>query len=154
MKPHSRRAFIKQSATLSALAASGLLNPVLARSAWLAENFTPNRLEQTLKHLFTDAAIIETDKIAIKIPQIAENGAVVPITVSSSLDAIKHIFILVEKNPVPLAVQFELLPDLEPFVSARIKMAETSDVIVIVQSNGVLYSAKERVKVTIGGCGG
>lgn len=154
MKLHNRRTFIKKSATLGALAASGLLNSAPANSAWLAENFTPSKLDQTLKHLFKDAALSETDKITIKIPQIAENGAVVPITISSSLDAVQRIFILVEKNPVPLAAQFDLSPELLPFVSARIKMAETSDVIVIAQSNGAFYRAKERVKVTIGGCGG
>ena len=154
MKSRSRRTFITKTAALGALATSGLLKPVPAGSAWLAENFTPNKLDQTLRHLFKDATLSETDKIAIKIPQIAENGAVVPITISSSLDAVSRIFLLVEKNPVPLAAQFDLSPELLPFVSARIKMAETSDVIVIVQSNDAFYRAKERVKVTIGGCGG
>lgn len=154
MKSHRRRIFIKKTATLGALAATGLLDSAPASSAWLAENFKQTQFEQTLQHLFQDATLIETDKITLKIPQIAENGAVVPITISSSLDPVSRIFILVEKNPVPLAAQFDLSPELLPLVSARIKMAETSEVIVIAQSNGAYYRAKQQVKVTIGGCGG
>ncbi|MCL7422901.1 MAG: thiosulfate oxidation carrier protein SoxY [Methylobacter sp.] len=153
----NRREFLKNSISFGACsvaAASGLLSAESANAEWVAENFAPSILEETLKNLFQDQKLIETDKINIKIPKIAENGAVVPITVTSSLDGIENISILVEKNPVPLAARFDLSPELEPFVSARLKMAETSDVIVIAQTGNNLYSARETVKVTIGGCGG
>jgi sulfur-oxidizing protein SoxY len=155
--PVNRREFLKKSASLSAYAialGSCLLKPDRAGAEWIAEQFAPHKLEETLKTLFKDARITESDQIDIQIPQIAENGAVVPITVSSHLDGTESISILVEKNPVPLAARFDLSPELEPFVSARLKMAETSDVIVIVQAGDKLYSARETVKVTIGGCGG
>lgn len=153
----NRRKFLKKSISFGACsvaAASGLLSAESANAEWVAENFAPSILEETLKNLFKDQKLIETDKINIKIPKIAENGAVVPITVTSSLDGIENISILVEKNPVPLAARFDLSPELEPFVSARLKMAETSDVIIIAQTSNNLYSARETVKVTIGGCGG
>lgn len=155
--PVNRREFLKKSVSLGACSvavASGLLKPGTAGAEWIAEQFAPRKLEETLKTLFKDARLTESDQIDIQIPQIAENGAVVPITVSSRLDGIESISILVEKNPVPLTARFDLSPELEPFVSARLKMAETSDVIVIAQAGDKLYSARETVKVTIGGCGG
>ncbi|MGJ0428396.1 thiosulfate oxidation carrier protein SoxY [Methylobacter sp.] len=155
--PVNRREFLKKSVSLGAYSmalASGLVKSGPASAEWIAEQFAQGKLEETLKTLFKDAKITESDKIEIQIPQIAENGAVVPITVTSHLDGVDTISILVEKNPVPLAARFDLSPELEPFVSARLKMAETSDVIVIAQAGDKLYSARETVKVTIGGCGG
>lgn len=150
--PCNRRAFIKKSIVLtacSAAAANALLMPQTVYAEPKADS-----LKQTLDDLFKGAAITETDKIGIQIPKIAENGAVVPITVTSSLSDVRNVFILVEKNPLPLSARFALSPELEPFVSARLKMAETSDVMVVVETNERLFSAREKVKVTIGGCGG
>ncbi len=148
--PCNRRKFIKHAVVLTAMAStsSSLLGgrPVAAAPASL--------LNQTLKDLFKDSKITESDKIDIQIPLIAENGAVVPVTIATSLNNVLSIFVLVDKNPVPLSAKFTLSQDLDPFVSARLKMAETSDVIVIVETREGLYSAKEMVKVTIGGCGG
>ncbi|WP_231383605.1 thiosulfate oxidation carrier protein SoxY [Methylobacter luteus] len=155
--PVNRREFLKKSVSFGACSmalASGLLKSDPAHAEWLAEQFARHKLEETLKTLFKDAKITESDKIDIQIPQIAENGAVVPITVTSRLDGVENISILVEKNPVPLAARFDLSPELELSVSTRLKMAETSDVIVIVQAGNNLYSARQTVKVTIGGCGG
>ena len=155
--PVNRREFLKKSVSLSAYSvalASGFLKSGPASAEWSAEQFAQGKLEETLKTLFKDAKITESDKIEIQIPQIAENGAMVPITVTSHLDGVDTLSILVEKNPVPLAARFDLSPDLEPSVSTRLKMAETSDVIVIAQAGNNLYSARQTVKVTIGGCGG
>ncbi len=130
----NRRAFIKKSVAFSAysiITAGGLLNPPEANAEWRAET-TSNILQQALKRLFKDQRIIETDKIDIQIPKTAENGAAVPITVTSSLNNVESIAILVEKNPIPLAAKFELSPELEPFVSTRLKIAESSAVAVIV----------------------
>lgn len=157
MKPGNRRQFIKKSISLTAYTAAmatGLLNPQLSYANWLAEDFATNTLDETIKRLFADQAISETKKIKIKLPRIAENGAVVPIKVTSTLDNVDTISILVEKNPVPLAAIFNLSPAVDAFVSARIKMAETCDVIAIARAEGQLYSCRKKVKVTIGGCGG
>ncbi len=77
-----------------------------------------------------------------------------PVSVSTTLDNVKSISLLVEKNPVPLAIRFELSPVLEASVSTRLKMAETADVIALVETNNGVYRTQQRVKVTIGGCGG
>ena len=154
--PDSRRDFIKKSFSVGVITTVGssLLIPFRAAADWPADKFTENKLQVTLDKLFGKQEIVETKKIKLKLPRIAENGAVVPITVSSSLKNVESIYILVEKNPVPLAAHFILRPELDAFVSARLKMAETCDVIAIVKSADNLYRAKQMVKVTIGGCGG
>ncbi len=154
--PDSRRDFIKKSLSVGVIATLGssLLIPKKVYAKWPADKFTENKLQVTLDKLFGTQEIVESKKIKLRLPRIAENGAVVPITVSSSLKDVESIYILVEKNPVPLANHFTLTPDMDAFVSARLKMAETCDVIAIVKSADKLYMAKKMVKVTIGGCGG
>lgn len=152
-----RRKFLQQAAVIGAstmAATAGLLTPKVGFAQWLAQHFTQGELDETLKRLYRDRELIETDRITLKLPRIAENGAVVPITVSTDLIDVESIAILVEKNPVPLAVTFKLSPAVDPVVSARLKMAETCDVIAIVKAGDGLYSHRQKVKVTIGGCGG
>jgi sulfur-oxidizing protein SoxY len=144
--PKNRRAFLKKTVVFTASALAVSLPSVKAQ--WLAENFSPNILDDTAK-----PNIIDTDKIEIKLPKIAENGVAVPITVSSSLENIQTISILVEKNPLPLVAIFRLSAQLDAFVSARLKMVETSNIIVIVETHDGLYRAKEQVKIILGGCG-
>jgi sulfur-oxidizing protein SoxY len=96
----------------------------------------------------------ESDKVKLKAPDIAENGAVVPVTVTSGIDGTSSIGIIVANNPTPLTATFNLGPTTEGYISTRIKMGKTSDVIAVVKAGGKLYSAKKEVKVTIGGCGG
>lgn len=154
---HTRRSFLKTSLALSAyslVTATGLVIPIVTHANGFVDFFAPSTLDETLKKTFNSAQISDTDKIELKLPSIAENGAVVPITVSSSLELVQQIFILVNKNPVPLAALFDLSPEIEPFVSARLKIAETSDVIVVVKSAEHLYKTQQTVKVTMGGCGG
>jgi sulfur-oxidizing protein SoxY len=155
--PCNRRKFIKHSITLTAWSAASASNLLVSRQVSAEPAIAKpvaSLLELTLKDLFKGSPITETDKIDLQIPIIAENGAVVPISVTSSLADVLNVFILVEKNPLPLSAKFALSPELEPFISARLKMAETSDVIVIADTGKALYSAKANVKVTIGGCGG
>lgn len=150
--PETRRQFLKRSALLGAAA---LLKPSAGRAQQgPAENFTAGTFEESLKRLYGDRNILATDRIRLKLPRIAENGAVVPITVSTSLVGVTAISILVEKNPVPLAATFRLQPPVEPMVSARIKMATSCAVVAVVEAGGLLYSNRQNVKVTIGGCGG
>ncbi len=151
----NRRAFIKKSVALggySLIMTGGLLASSKASAEWLAETTSTDILQQTIKRLFKDQKIIESDQIDIQIPKTAENGAAVPITVTSSLKNVESIAILVEKNPIPLAAKFEFSPDLEPFVSTRLKIAESSAVAVIVETNEGFYTASKKVLVTVGGC--
>jgi len=101
-----------------------------------------------------DGPATESDQIMLKIPDIAENGAVVPVTVSTDMADVEAIAVVVENNPTPLAAMFELSPQSVADVSVRIKMGESSPVRAVVKAGGKLYSASKEVKVTIGGCGG
>ena len=101
-----------------------------------------------------EGPVTESDQITLKIPDIAENGAVVPVTVSTDLADVEAIAVVVENNPTPLAAMFELSALSVPEISVRIKMGESSPVRALVKAGGKLYSASKEVKVTIGGCGG
>jgi sulfur-oxidizing protein SoxY len=153
----TRRNFLRHllvySASLTWLG-SNLFTPKTAYATWLAQNFEHAELNDVLARMYPNIVLTESDAIVLKLPKNAENGAVVPITISSSLPKVTEISIFVAKNPSPLSATFKLSPDLDPFVSARIKMAETSSVLVVVTSDGQFYKTKQDVQVTIGGCGG
>ncbi|MDC1311170.1 thiosulfate oxidation carrier protein SoxY [Burkholderiales bacterium] len=93
------------------------------------------------------------DVIELSLPEIAENGAIVPITVHSKVMNTERIFVFAEKNPQPLVSDYIITDGVEPFAASRIKMSETAFVHVIVLANGTFYRASRQVKVTIGGCG-
>jgi sulfur-oxidizing protein SoxY len=95
-----------------------------------------------------------SDKVKMDAPEIAENGAVVPISVTTTLADVTSISFLVSENPVALVASYKIPAGTLPNVSNRIKMARTSNVIVVVEAGGKLYSANKEVKVTVGGCGG
>jgi sulfur-oxidizing protein SoxY len=95
-----------------------------------------------------------SDKIKLDAPEIAENGAVVPISVTTSLAEVTSIAFVVPENPNALAAYYKIPGGTVPNIANRLKMARTSDVIVIVEAGGKLYSAAKEVKVTVGGCGG
>ncbi len=115
--------------------------------------FNANDADAAITDAFGGPAT-ESDQVMLKIPDIAENGAVVPVTISTDLADVEAIGVVVEKNPTPLAALFELTPQSVPEVSVRIKMGESSNVRAVVKAGGKLYSASKEVKVTIGGCGG
>jgi len=151
-----RRTFLKgtlASGMLGVAASAGLLAPRAVLAAWPKAAFEAKEIDGTLNALFKDAKVSESGDIKIKAPDIAENGAVVPITVSTSMKS-DAIAVLVKENPVPLTCSYELGGSTEGFVSCRVKMGKTSDLIAVVKSGGKLYSAKKTIKVTIGGCGG
>ncbi len=154
---HQRRLMMKGTVATAALGtaiAAGLITP----SRVLANNFTPafkaKSSKDVLNNLFPGQTIEESKEITIKAPDIAENGAVVPITVSSKLGNIESINILVNNNATPLIASFNLPEGAEAFVSTRIKMGKTSKVVAVAKVGDKLYSASKEVKVTIGGCGG
>ena len=95
-----------------------------------------------------------SDKVMLDVPEIAENGAVVPVSVSSTLEGVTGISILVPGNPSTLAAAYVLPAGTMPSIGCRLKMAKTSDVIAVVEAGGKLYAASKEVKVTLGGCGG
>jgi len=95
-----------------------------------------------------------SDRVNLKIPDIAENGAVVPVTVSTDLEGVESISVIVDNNPTPLAATFNLSARSRPTIAVRIKMGESSKVRALVKAGGNLYVTSKDVKVTIGGCGG
>ncbi len=152
-----RRIFLKGSLAASALGVAvgaGLLTPREVLAAWNETAMTAKKTPEALNALFGTDKTDESAEIKIKAPDIAENGAVVPITVSTGMAGITTISILAENNPVPMVATFDLGEDAEGFVSTRIKMGKSGDVIAVVKAGDKLLSARKPVKVTIGGCGG
>ena len=95
-----------------------------------------------------------SDKVKLDAPEIAENGAVVPVSVTTTLSDVTSISFLVSENPVVLVASYKIPAGTMPSVANRIKMAKTSNVIVVVEAGGKVYSTTKEVKVTVGGCGG
>lgn len=152
----NRREFVKLSGIFGALAAIGMLSEQEAlaqQQAWNKAAFETKNLADTIKAL-GGAAAAESKDIAITVPDIAENGAVVPVAVASKIAGTQNIYILVEKNPNTLAAGFAIPQGTEPNVSTRIKMGQTSNVLAVVKSNNQFFVASKEVKVTLGGCGG
>lgn len=133
---------------------AGLLTPRSVLAKWPASSFEAESLGDALKASLGGEKAAESSDITVKAPDIAENGAVVPITVSSTLTGVTSIALFVEKNARPMTASYDLGEGTEAYVSNRIKMGKTSDVVAVVKADGKLYQAKKAVKVTIGGCGG
>jgi len=152
-----RRTFLKTAGGASSIAiaaAAGLIKPteVLAVE-WNKAAFEAKGVPDALKAVGAAGAADSKD-ILIKAPDIAENGAVVPIEVTSKIAGTSAIMLMVEKNPSPLTANFDLAHGAEGYVSTRIKMGQTSNVRAVVKAGGRSYTAIKEVKVTIGGCGG
>ena len=120
---------------------------------WPKDAFTQKSEADAIKALYGKQAEA-SDKVKLDAPEIAENGAVVPISVSSGLPDVTSIAILVTENPFPLAASYKIPPGTSAMVSNKLKMAKTSKVVALVESNGKIYSTTKEVKVTVGGCGG
>ncbi|VAW80883.1 Sulfur oxidation protein SoxY [hydrothermal vent metagenome] len=152
-----RRTFLKGSVAAGAVSAAvsvGLLTPGAVLAAWPTTAFEAKTIDSALDALMGSHALEGSDKISIRAPDIAENGAVVPISIETSIANAESISIIVEKNAAPLTASFVLGAGAEGFISTRIKMGKTSSVIAVVKADGKLYSTGKEVKVTIGGCGG
>ncbi len=144
-----RRRVLKFILALGAIAAW----PRLLWAARPDAAFRSNDADAAIENMFGQLPI-GSDRIKLKIPDIAENGAVVPVTVSTDLADVESISIVVVNNPTPLAASFHMSARMLPAISVRIKMGETSPVLALVKAGGKLYSTEKEVKVTIGGCGG
>jgi sulfur-oxidizing protein SoxY len=149
----NRRTVVKAIAASGALMGLGALMPRVAMAAWNKSAFEAKSESDALNALYGGAAEASAD-VVLKAPDIAENGAVVPVTVSSKLANVESISILVEQNPTPLAAEFVIPAGTDADVSTRVRMGKTTMVTAVVKAGGKLYSASKEVKVTIGGCGG
>lgn len=146
-----RRIFLRSVAALAALAA---VPRALLAAAWPDKAFSSTAAGEAMIDLLGTDQTVVSDKIKLKVPEIAENGAVVPVTISTSLENVQSISIVVQKNPRPLAATFEIMPGTQPNISSRIKMGQTSDVMAVIKTEQGVFSTAKEVKVTIGGCGG
>lgn len=151
-----RRALLRgagASATLAVAVAGGLLAPLRAwADGWNQSAFDSRALADALRSIGATTAV-ESSDILIKAPEVAENGAIVPIEVVSRIPDTRFIAILAEKNPFPLIGTFDLRDGAEGFVSTRVKLGQTSLVRVIVKADDKVFTASREVRVTIGGCG-
>jgi sulfur-oxidizing protein SoxY len=120
---------------------------------WPGDAFKAKSEAETLKALYGKSAEA-SDKVSLDAPEIAENGAVVPIAVATTLPNVTGLAILVLENPNVLAAAYKIPAGAQASVANRLKMAKTSKVVAVVESGGKLYSASKEVKVTVGGCGG
>ena len=139
--------------TLLLALGAALAKPFAALAAWNKEAFGAKSAGEALARLGAASPAPSKD-LLIDAPQIAENGAVVPIEVLSNIPGTSEIVVLIENNPFPLAGKFTFMEGAVPFVKLNVKMGETSDVRVVAQAAGRHYVATREIKVTIGGCGG
>ena len=152
-----RRLFMKGSLVgglAGVAAAAGLLTPGQILAAWPTKGFAAKDTTAAVTGVFGSDDAQESGDITIKAPDIAENGAVVPVSIKTSMSGVESIAIVADKNSTPLAAVFDLSARTQPNVSTRIKMGKTANVIAYVKAGGKMYKAHKEVKVTIGGCGG
>jgi len=152
-----RRTLLKGSLGAGAVGiavSAGLLSPRAVLANWPEAAFKAEDQAAALNELLGSANPESSDAVKVKAPDIAENGAVVPVTVETDVEGVKTISIIAAGNNTPLIASFDLGENAVPFVSTRIKMAKTADVVAVVQTADGLLSAAKPVKVTIGGCGG
>ena len=149
----SRRAILKQSSAVAALLAATGLFPRDA-FAWNAAAFDAKSVGDVMK-AFGAGAPAESKAVTLTAPDIAENGAVVPFVLTTSLPNVKQLLLLVEKNPSTLVAKFDVTDAVEPNFSTRAKMGQSSDVYAVaITADNKAFFAKKEVKVTLGGCGG
>ena len=150
MKPVTRREALLSTALLSALAGIGLLGTTAAHAA--SGPFAATSVADVLKALGAEPTA--SGEIALSSPDIAENGAVVQVGVTSQLAKTTEIHLLVEKNPMPLVASYRIPEGTDAFLQMRSKMGQTTHVWALVKADGRWYSASKETKVTLGGCGG
>ena len=140
---------------LSLVVAAGWLRPGDALAAdWNKAAFETKSMDETVKALGGTTPAQSKDITFISTPDIAENGAVVPIGVTSAIPKTESIAILIEKNPNMLAATFDIPAGTEPTITTRVKMGQSSNVYALVKADGKYYVASKEIKVTLGGCGG
>lgn len=151
-----RRTFLKGAAlagVAAMTAAAGLLAPVRLLAAERSKAFDAKGMDETLRNLGA-GSMAESKDIAIKAPDVAENGSMIPVEITSGIPGTTAIILMVEKNPSPMVAQFDFTNGAEPYAATRIKMGQTSTIKVIAKAGDKFYAASKEIKVTIGGCGG
>ena len=150
----TRRDILAHSAQVAGLLAAAGLLPTAAQAAWSQGAFDAKTLADAAKAL-GGSAPVESKDVTLTGPDIAENGAVVPVACATTLPGVKRLLVLVEKNPSVLAAVFDVSDAVEPSFNTRVKMGQSSNVfaVAMMADGKVLYAAKE-IKVTLGGCGG
>ncbi len=148
----TRRQAIKTTGAMATLVSLGLVTQSQAQAAVDRATFEVKTMADALKAIGGTPAT--SDQISVVSPDIAENGAVVPVGASSKLADTTEIYLLVEKNPTPLSAGFILPAGTVADVQTRLKMGQSTNVIAVVKAGGKLYSASKETKVTLGGCGG
>ena len=152
-----RRQALKQGGTAAIFGlfvAAGLVRPGTAHAAWNQAAFSARNVDGVIKGLGGASATPTKDVSWGSTPEIAENGAVVPVSVTSNIAKTETIAILIEKNPSTLAASFTIPGGTDPSVSTRVKMGETSQVHALIKADGKYFIASREIKVTLGGCGG
>mgnify|MGYP001321835793 CR=1 FL=1 len=132
---------------------SAVLASRAGHTNWTLEHFSPSLFTDSFKAFYGNQAVIDSADIQLKLPESAENGAVVPITISSDLEQISQIAIWVEKNPTPLAATVQFSSNASIYLTARIKMAASCNIIVIAKQGERLLKTQQWVNVMQGGCG-
>jgi len=153
----TRRTFLQTgmaACTVAIAASAGLLTPRAVLAAWPKNAFEAKSVGDAIKALAGNNKPVDSKDIAIEAPDIAENGAVVSVTVKSNLPKTEQISVLVPENSTPLCASYLLTEQTDSFITGRIKMRKTSDVVAVVKAGGKLLTTKQPVKVTLGGCGG
>ncbi len=150
----NRREMLQRSAVVAGLLASTGLFPQFAHAAFNKNAFDAKNVADAVK-AYGANAIAESKDVTVTGPDIAENGAVVPLGASTTLAGVKQLLILVEKNPSVLVAMFNVTDSIDANVATRAKMGQSSDVYAVaIMNDGRALFAKKEVKVTLGGCGG
>jgi len=150
-----RRVFLKASLAAGAVgvaAGVGLLMPRAVLAAWNQAAFKAETVADAVKEGMGSDAMTDSAEVTIDAPDNPENGAVVPVAVTTTLSGVQSIALLVEKNTKPLNGIFHLGKRMKPEVSIRVKVGESGEIIAVVKAGDKLYSARKAVKVTVGGC--
>ncbi|MGB2130048.1 MAG: thiosulfate oxidation carrier protein SoxY [Marinobacterium sp.] len=150
----NRRSLVKAVAAGGALMGLSVLMPRVAMAAWAKEAFEAKEQGAAIKALYGEDAVAESAEVVLDAPDIAENGAVVPVSISTELTNVESMSLFIENNPAPLAAQFMIPEGTRADVSTRVRMGKTTNVTAVIKADGKLYRATKEVKVTIGGCGG
>ena len=153
-----RRSFLKGTLATGAAAVAvnaGLLTPSTVLAAWNKKAYDAKTTDDALNAVYGSTSTADSGDVKLKAPAIAENGAVTPVTVdASAISGVESISILASKNPMPMVCEYTFGAGAIGYVSTRIKMGQTMNVIAVVKAGGKLLKAEQEVKVTIGGCGG
>ena len=150
----ARRSFLSALVKGAGFITLAITSPSIIFAKWNKAAFAAENLADAISLKYPGLDIVDSAAVKLKAPEIAENGAVVPVSVKTDLPDVKSISLFIENNPAPLASTFNLNQESIADVSVRVRMGQSTKVHAIVESGGKLHRKSQEVKVTIGGCGG